>query len=45
MTLITLITSDGVVLSDGVNPHFRSRKMRELIKFLIYVIRCISQKK
>ena len=28
MTLITLITSDKIVLSDGVNPHFRPRKMR-----------------
>ena len=28
MTLITLITSDNIVLSDGVNPQFRPRKMR-----------------
>ena len=45
MTLITLITSDDIVLSDSGNSHFRPRKMRELIKFLMYVMRCISQKK
>ena len=33
MTLITLITSDDIVLSDGVNPHFRPRKMRACVLF------------
>ena len=35
MTLITLITSDNIVLSDGVNPHFRTRKMRACALFFV----------
>lgn len=31
--------SDDIVLSDGVNSDFRSRKIRELNKILMYVVR------
>lgn len=39
------MTSDDIVLSDGMILYFRPRKRRELMEILMCLIRCISQKK